>query len=114
MIGETVTVTSPSAPVVPAEFDEAGNPVQAAATTFTFTTLAPCAPVMADESEEAAGARIITGYRIFGPSGLVLSPADRLTIRGVPGWQVEGEVGQWNRGSDGSGKGAEFMVRRGS
>jgi len=115
VIGETVTVTSPSAtPVVPADWDEAGNPIMAPATTSTFDTLAPCAPVMADESEEAAGARVITGYRVYGPSGLVLSPADRLTIRGVPGWQVEGEVGQWNRGSDGTGRGVEFTVRRGS
>lgn len=114
MIGETITVTSPSAPVVPAAWDEAGSPILAAPTTFTFETLAPCAPIMADESEEAAGARVISGYRIFGPSGLTLSPADRLTIRGVAGWQVEGEVGQWNRSSDGSGRGVQFMVRRGS
>jgi hypothetical protein len=112
--GETVTVVSPSAAAVPPTYDEAGAPVLAAPTTFTFTTLAPCAPILSDESEEAAGARVITGYRIFGPSGLALSPADRLTIRGVPGWQVEGELGQWNRGSNGTGKGVEFMVRRGS
>lgn len=114
MKGETVTVTSPSGPAVPPAFDEAGSPVLADPTTSTFTTLAPCVPIHADESEQAAGARVITGYRVFGPSGLVLSPADRLTIRGVSGWQVEGEVYQWNRSSTGTGRGVEFMVGRGS
>jgi len=110
MIGETVTGYAPGTPT--GTDDTQGNPVLGADVTFSFVTLAPCAPIRAEETAEDYGAAIITGWKIFAAADLVLDPRSVLTIRGVGGWQVEGEVGRWNRSSDGSGRGVEFAVRR--
>lgn len=108
---KTLTVTRRGAKTgVP---DAQGNPTYTADTTFTVTVRA-AAPNPAEESATLAGANVITGYRIYGYKGLALLPTDRLTINGVDGWQVEGEVGLWESAFGTSRGGTEFVVRRSS
>jgi hypothetical protein len=108
----TLTVTRRGEPT--GEDDEQGNPVATPDSTFQIVVRA-VAPNPSDETATDAGARVITGYRVFGYKSLApLLPSDRLTIRGVPGWQVEGEVGLWESAFGSDRGGTEFVVRRSS
>jgi hypothetical protein len=71
------------------------------------------APTSADESADPTGPRVITGYQVYGYKNQIpLLPTDRLTIRGVAGWQVEGEAGLWESAFGTARGGTEFAVRR--
>lgn len=109
--GETVTVTRPGAATGPD--DEQGNPTELPATTFDIDDVA-VAPAGSDETPEALGVWVVTGFTLYLPFGTVLLPADRLTIRGVPGWQVEGDAtaSGWRSPFDGGGRGVVVSVRR--
>src|SRR5690606_3114421 len=98
--GETVTVTRLGGPT--GADDEQGNPIIGPDTTFDIDDVAVAASGSAGggntiENVAAYGPVVITGYTLFLPSGTVLLASDRLTIRGVSGWQVEGDAsaGQW-------------------
>ena len=105
-----LTVTRKGAPT--GEPDEQGNPLYGPDTTFPLLVRA-VAPASADESAQPTGPRVITGYQVYGYSNQIpLLPTDRLTIRGVPGWQVEGEAGFWESAFGTARGGTEFAVRR--
>lgn len=109
--GETITVTREGA-LTPAR-DAQGNPVYAPPTTFNVADVA-VEPTGSDETPELMGVWVVTGYRLFLPYGTVLLPSDRLTIRGVQGWQVEGDstASGWRSPFDGGGRGVVVGVRR--
>lgn len=109
--GETITVTRAGGPN--GETDGVGNPVILAPSTFTVDDVA-LAPEGSDETTEAPGVWTVTGYKVFCPYGTVLLPTDRLTIRGVAGWQVEGDTtaSGWRSPFDGVGRGVVLMARR--
>lgn len=112
--GETVTVTRLGAPTD--EYDERGNPVLDAPSTFTITDVA-LAPQTSEETAEAPGVRVVTGYELYCPYDTdPLLPTDRLTIRGVPGWQVAGDTtaAGWRSPFDGLGRGVVVNVKRAS
>lgn len=109
--GETITVTREGAAT--GGRDSQGNLVDAADITFTISDVA-LAPAGSDETVEAMGAWVVTGYNLFLPYGTVLLPTDRLTIRGVGGWQVEGDstAAGWRSPFDGRGRGVAMTARR--
>jgi hypothetical protein len=109
--GETVTVTRAGAAT--GEPDEQGNPTPAPATSFTVSDVA-IAPAGSDETPEAQGVWVVTGYTLYLPYGTVLLPDDRLTIRGVDGWQVEGDstAAGWRNPFNGLEPGVVVSVRR--
>ena len=114
MRGEPIIVTSPGA-AVPGEYDSQGNPLIGPETKRTINRVA-VAPKGSEESAEAFGQKVVTGYTLYLPSGAILTADDRLEIRGVEGWQVEGDAtaGQWTSPFSGRGKGVEVAVKRAS
>ena len=113
MRGEPVIVTSKGVPT--GGYDEGGYPIIGADTTRTVNRVA-VAPKSSDESAEAFGQKVITGYSLYLPSGIILLSTDRIEIRNVPGWQVEGDgaAGQWTSPFSGRGKGVEVAVKKAS
>lgn len=111
--GETVTVTR--AGVSTGAYDLQGNSVLSAGSTFTVTDVA-VAPAGTEEDPLALGLFVATGFTLYLPYGTVLLPNDRLTVRGVTGWQVEGDVtaSGWRNPFDGLGRGVVVSVRRSS
>lgn len=114
MRGETVIVTSVGTPI-PGEFDAQGYPLIGPETTRAVGRVA-VAPKGSEESAEAFGQKVITGYTLYLPSGTVLLSTDRVEVRGVGGWQVEGDAsaGQWTSPFSGRGRGVEVAVKRAS
>lgn len=116
--GETITVTRKGVPT--GADDEQGNPVIGPDTTFDidYVALAPSAGVSgagaSDETAAAYGAVVVTGFTLFLPYGTVLHASDRITIRGVEGWQVEGdtEATGWRNPFNGLTPGSVVSVRR--
>lgn len=108
---KAITVTREGAPT--GDRDDQGNPVLGPDVTLTVVVRA-IAPNLAEETTADSGVRLITGKRIYGYKDLVLLPTDRITIDGVPGWQVEGEPGLWESAFGTSRGGTEFVVRRSS
>lgn len=117
MRGETVTVTRLGAED-PNNRDELGYPIPAESTTFDIEHVAVALSGTSgtSESAESTGDLSITGYTLYMPSGTQLRSTDILTIRGVTGWQVEGDAfaGQWTSPFSGRGKGVEARVKRAS
>jgi len=117
MIGETVTVTR-EGDLIPGEKDDLGFPVRGEPTTFDIDHVAVALSGTSGttESPESTGDLSITGYTLYLPSGTQLRSTDMLTIRGVQGWQVEGDAasGQWTSPFSGEGKGVEARVKRAS
>lgn len=109
--GEVVTVTRPGEPT--GEFDDGGNPVAGPDVTFDVVDVA-VAPAGSEEDPQALGTWVVTGYTLYVPYGTVLKPSDRLTVRGVDGWQVEGdtEASGWRNPFNGRTPGAVVTVRR--
>lgn len=108
--GETITVTRRGADT--STDDAAGNPVVSVPSTFTVSDVA-LEPVVA---EETPGVFSIVGYRLYSPYGTQFQADDRITIRGVPGWQVNGstEAAGWRSPFDGLGRGVVTDVRKAS
>jgi len=109
--GEAVTVTRPGLGSGPD--DARGNPTPAPPTTFNVEDVA-VAPAGSEEDPQALGLLVVTGYTLYLPYGTTLLPADRLTIRGVDGWQVEGDstVAGWRNPFTGETPGVVVSVRR--
>jgi hypothetical protein len=110
--GETVTVTRPGGPI-PDSDDGQGNPILGPPSTFEVSDVA-IAPAGSEEDPQALGLWVVTGYTLFLPYGTDLLPADRLTIRGVDGWQVEGDstAAGWRNPFTGEQPGVVVSVRR--
>lgn len=109
--GETVTVTRKGTPT--GAYDGQGNPVVGADSTFTIEGVA-VAPAGSEEDPQNLGLWVVTGYTLLMPYGTVLKPTDRLTIRGVDGWQVVGETGSWRNPFNGLTPGSVVSVKRAS
>lgn len=92
--------------------DDRGHPVFAREQ-ISFMSVAPCEPLGSSEGDTSFGPDVITGYRVFGPAGLVLRPDAVFTIRGVSGYQLDGDVGEWRSGA-GRRRQTVFIVRRSS
>lgn len=109
--GETVTGARLGAPT--GAYDEQGEPVLGAPTAFTITDVA-VAPAVTTESPQAMGLWVVTGYTLYCPPGTSLRPTDVLTIRGVDGWQVDGDsmVADYRNPFDGRARGVVVSVRR--
>lgn len=108
--GETITVTRRGTDTV--NNDEAGNPIVSVPADFSIPDVA-LEPVVA---EETPGVFSIVGYRIYAPYGTQFRADDRITIRGVSGWQVNGntEAAGWRSPFDGRGRGIVADVRKAS
>jgi len=112
--GETITVTREGAPT--GEFDTQENPVLGPPSTFPISDVA-IAPTGSDETPGAPGVFVVTGFDLYMPfDAPALVASDRITFRGVDGWQVEGEatVSGWRNPFNGSTPGAVVHVRRAS
>lgn len=111
--GETVTVTRIGA--VTSGFDEAGDPHRAAPTTFNVTNVG-VAPLTSEESMELFGDVAENGYTLYLPYGTELLASDRVTVRGVSGWQVDGDARtvDWRSPFTGWEPGTVAVVRRAS
>lgn len=107
MRGESITAHIPGAPT--GEDDEQGNPILSA---DTDRTIEGCllAPFGENEAAETFGPVTTRGWHIYNRDfTLQFDPNVTFTIRGVAGWQMDGEVGAWRKGTD---KGVEWTVRR--
>jgi len=110
--GETVTVTRPGA-VIPGEWDAQGNPLIGPDETFTIDDVA-VAPAGTEEDPQALGLWVVTGFTLYLPYGTVLHATDRLTVRGIEGWQVVGDTDAagWRNPFDGVGRGTVVSVKK--
>jgi hypothetical protein len=111
--GETIVAHLPGPLLDPMERDAKGNPKRG---DRIPQTVIGChlAPHDADETRGTFGPVTTTSYHVYAPTDLEF-PADTIfTIRGVDGWLMEGEVGQWTSPYSRRGKGVEFTVKRGS
>lgn len=111
--GETITVARQGAAT--GTYDDLGNPVIGAGSTFTVDGVG-VAPLTPEESAELWGPENRGGYRLFLPYGTVLEFTDLLQVRGESGFQVEGDAGlvQWRSPFTGWEAGAVAVVRRAS
>lgn len=109
LIPETITRITPGSAT--GERDAMGNPVLSDDVS-TDIEIKAFAPRFTDpESAETYGVRVISGGTVYGYRGTALTPADRLTIRGLT-YQVEGETGDWLSPYPNSPEGIEFSVKR--
>lgn len=76
--GETVTYKTPAAPVVPAAWDEAGNPILGSPGSGSLVNVG-VAPLAADETAEPFGPRSVTGYLLLLPYGTTI-PANAYAV----------------------------------
>lgn len=111
--GESITVTRPGAPT--GGFDAAGNPVLTADTTVVVSDVA-VAPEKASEPAEPWGSQAVNGYTLYMPFGTDIRADDLVTVRGVAGWQVQGDVRtvDWVNPFSGWQAGTVAVVRRSS
>lgn len=111
--GETITVTRPGA--AGSTFDDLGNPIPAAATTFTISGVG-VAPLTPQESAELWGPENTGGFTLYLPYGTSLQSTDVVTIRGESGFQVQGDarLTQWRSPFTGWQAGSVAIVRRAS
>lgn len=111
--GETITVTRPGA--AGSTFDDLGNPIPAAATTFTISGVG-VAPLTPQESVELWGPENNGGYTLYLPHGTELESTDLVAVRGESGFQVQGaaDLVQWRSPFTGWEAGAVAIVRRAS
>lgn len=112
--GETITVTRRGEP--DGGSDAQGNPTVGPDTSFTVDDVA-AAPQTSDETTGAPGITVVTGYALYCPyETSALLPTDRITIRGVEGWQVSGDStgAGWRSPFDGVGRGVVVYVARAS
>jgi len=110
---ETVTVTRQGGPT--GGYDELGNPIIGADTTFDIADVV-VAPAGTEEDPQALGLLVVTGFKLFLPYGTILYPTDRLTVRGISGWQVVGstEASDWRNPFSGREAGAAVSVKKAS
>lgn len=107
MRGERITAHIPSTAVTGE--DAQGNPTYGPPTTVDIEGCL-LAPFGEDESAETFGPVTTRGWHIYNRNfNLQFNPDVTFTIRGVPGWQMDGEAGGWRKGTD---KGVEWTVRR--
>lgn len=118
--GETITVFRLGTPT--GEDDEQGNPKVGPDTTFDIehVGVAPSGGIAgtgaSSETASPYGPVVVTGYTLYCPYGTSLRPSDRVTIRGVEGWQVEGEseATGWRNPFNGLTPGSVISVKRAS
>lgn len=110
--GETITITRSGAPT--GAYDDQGNPILGTDVTLTVSDVA-LEPLAAEEDDNS-GLWTVLGYRLFCPYGTEFREDDRLTIRGVDGWQVVGDTAAtgWRNPFDGIGRGVVVSARRSS
>ena len=112
--GETILVTRVG---IPTGGDDAqGNPVFGADIVFSISDVA-IAPTGSDETADSPGLFVVTGFDLYMPyAAPALVSSDRITIRGVEGWQVNGETtaSGWRNPFSGSTPGIVVNVRRSS
>jgi hypothetical protein len=111
--GETIVAHLPGEVLQPVQKDEHGNPKRGARTDVEVPGCS-LAPHDADETRGTFGPVTTTSYHVYAPTDLEFPPDTIFTIRGVSGWLMEGEVGQWTSPYSARGKGVEFTVKRGS
>lgn len=111
--GETITVTREGAPT--GAYDAAGNPVLSASVDSPITDVG-VAPLTPQESIEIFGAMNIGGYTLYLPEDADLRSTDSITVRGEPGYQVQGDAGlvEWRSPFTGWNPGQVAIVRRAS
>lgn len=111
--GESISVTRSGAAT--GSFDELGNPVLAASSSFTVDGVA-VAPLTPQEAADLWGPTNRGGYTLYLPFGVVLESTDTVTVRGESGFQVDGDAGlvQWKSPFTGWEAGAVAVVRRAS
>jgi hypothetical protein len=107
MRGETITAHIPSTTVTGE--DAQGNPTFGPPTDLAVTGCL-LAPFGENEDATPFGPVTMRGWHIYNRNfALTFTPDVVFTIRGVPGWQMDGLVGAWRKGTD---KGVEWTVRR--
>ena len=111
--GETITVSRPGAAT--GAYDAQGNPIIGAPTTFTVADVG-VAPAASDETSAEFGTVAANGYNLYLPYGSDVRATDSITVRGVSGWQVQGDASSvdWRSPYTGWEAGTVVMVRRGS
>lgn len=109
--GETVVFTLPGAPT--GGYDDQGNPIIGPSTTVTVTGVG-VAPLASDETEESYGPRAVNGYTLILPYGTNIPSDATALVRGVSGWQVQGDSGavDWRSPFSGWEPGTIAVVRR--
>jgi len=116
--GETITVFRKGVPT--GGDDEQGNPKVGPDTTFDIekVAIAPNGGIAgsgaSDETPSPYGPVVVTGYTLYLPFGAALRASDWITIRGIDGWQVEGEseATGWRNPFNGVTPGSVVSVRR--
>lgn len=107
--GETVTVLS-----APLATDEYGSPsAERDWSAATETVIEGCAvaPRSSSEVDDPGRTAVIVGLSVFLPAGSVVSPHDRMLVRGET-YEVEGEPGVWRSPFTGWTPGVEVALRR--
>lgn len=109
--GETITITRTGPPS--GEYDEQQNPIPGPDVSIPVSDVA-LEPLASEETPAAPGVMATAGYRLYCPYGTEFLAGDRLTIRGVTGWQVVGDTAAagWRNPFDGLGRGVVVTARR--
>lgn len=110
--GETVIATRVDAPT--GGYDEQGNPIYETLTIeFDGVGVAPAA---SNETAEPFGQVAANGYTLYFPYGSDVRAADVFEVRGVEGWQVQGDAStvDWRSPFTGWEAGTVVTVRRAS
>ena len=109
MIGEPVTVLS-----APLAADEYGTPsAERDWDSATSTVIHGCAvaPRSSSELTDPGRLAVIVGLTVYLPAGSVVSPQDRMLVRGDL-YEVDGEAGVWVSPFTGWSPGVEVALRR--
>lgn len=109
MRGETIRVHR----AAPGDRDEHGNEQPGTVEVLEFPGFAVAAAT-SDDRVTTVGTRVITGYLLYRRKPADISTTDTIEIRGVPGWQVDGEVFEWRSPYTGVRRGVQFAVKRGA
>jgi hypothetical protein len=110
--GESVTVTRQGEPTGTYD-DDTGAAIIGPDSTFPIDDVA-VEPAGTSEDPQSMGLWVVKGFTLYLPYGAVLRPTDRLTVRGVEGWQVVGDTtaSGWRNPFTGSEKGSVVSVKK--
>lgn len=109
MIGETITVSR----VADGQRDSHGNVIPGVESSWDLDGFAVAAST-SDDQVSNVGTRVITGYTLYRRKPADIRTTDSLTIRGIPGWKVDGEVFPWVNPYKARQRGVQFSVKRGA
>lgn len=104
--GETVSIL----PYIPGARDAHGNATAGFGVPVPYDGCA-VAPINSTEPNEPGRNAVITGYTVYGPTGMVITPRDHAVIRGIE-YQIDGEPGVWKNPYTGESPGNQFAVKR--